>query len=64
MRPTTFDPGQVNAGNQLAALGELLPYLWPRGEPGLRVRARPWARGRALWPGAKGLKAWSFLNLT
>ncbi len=38
MRPTTFDPSQVHVGNQLAALGELLPYLWPRGESGLRVR--------------------------
>ena len=38
MRPTTFDPSQVHVGNQLAALGEMLPYLWPRGESGLRVR--------------------------
>jgi ATP-binding cassette subfamily B protein len=38
VRPTTFDPGQVHTGNQLAALKEMLPYLWPSGEPGLRVR--------------------------
>ena len=38
MRPTTFDPGQVDLANQLRTLKELLPYLWPAGESGLRSR--------------------------
>ncbi len=38
MRPTTFDPGQVDLSNQLRTLKELLPYLWPAGESGLRSR--------------------------
>jgi ATP-binding cassette subfamily B protein len=37
-RPTTFDPGQVDVANQLRTLREMLPYLWPAGEPGLRRR--------------------------
>ena len=37
-RPTTFDPGQVDVENQLRTLKEMLPYLWPAGEPGLRRR--------------------------
>jgi ATP-binding cassette subfamily B protein len=37
-RPTTFDPGQVDVDNQLRTLREMLPYLWPAGEPGLRRR--------------------------
>jgi len=37
-RPTTFDPGQVDVENQLRTLREMLPYLWPAGEPGLRRR--------------------------
>ncbi len=38
MRPTTFDPGQVDIDNQLRTLREMLPYLWPAGEAGLRRR--------------------------
>ena len=37
-RPTTFDPSQVDVENQLRTLREMLPYLWPKGEPGLRRR--------------------------
>ena len=37
-RPTTFDPSQVDVENQLRTLKEMLPYLWPAGEPGLRRR--------------------------
>jgi ATP-binding cassette subfamily B protein len=37
-RPTTFDPGQVDVDNQLRTLREMLPYLWPAGEAGLRRR--------------------------
>jgi ATP-binding cassette subfamily B protein len=37
-RPTTFDPAQVDVDNQLRTLREMLPYLWPAGEPGLRRR--------------------------
>ena len=37
-RPTTFDPSQVDIDNQLRTLKEMLPYLWPAGEPGLRRR--------------------------
>ncbi len=37
-RPTTFDPAQVDVDNQLRTLREMLPYLWPTGEPGLRRR--------------------------
>ena len=37
-RPTTFDPTQVDVDNQLRTLREMLPYLWPAGEPGLRRR--------------------------
>jgi ATP-binding cassette subfamily B protein len=38
VRPTTFDPGQVDLSNQLRTLKELLPFLWPAGESGLRSR--------------------------
>ena len=38
MRPTTFDPGDVDVGNQLRTLRQLLPYLWPAGRPDLRAR--------------------------
>jgi ATP-binding cassette subfamily B protein len=38
VRPTTFDPGQVDVDNQLRTLKEMLPYLWPAGEAGLRRR--------------------------
>jgi len=37
-RPTTFDPAQVKIDNQLRTLKEMLPYLWPAGEAGLRRR--------------------------
>ena len=37
-RPTTFDPAQVDVDNQLRTLREMLPYLWPAGERGLRRR--------------------------
>jgi ABC-type transport system involved in Fe-S cluster assembly fused permease/ATPase subunit len=37
-RPTTFDPAQVKFDNQLRTLKEMLPYLWPAGEAGLRRR--------------------------
>ncbi len=37
-RPTTFDPSQVDLRSQLHTLRELLPYLWPAGERGLRAR--------------------------
>jgi len=37
-RPTTYDPGQVDRENQLRTLKEMLPYLWPAGEAGLRRR--------------------------
>ena len=33
MRPTTFDPGQVDLSNQLRTLKELLPYLWRQQNP-------------------------------
>jgi len=38
VRPTTFDPSQVDVDNQLRTLREMLPYLWPVGEPNLRRR--------------------------
>ena len=37
-RPTTFDPSQVDVDNQFRTLKEMLPYLWPAGEAGLRRR--------------------------
>jgi ATP-binding cassette subfamily B protein len=49
-RPTTFDPGQVDVANQLRTLKEMLPYLWPVGEPGLRRRV---VLAMALLAGAK-----------
>ena len=38
MRPTTFDPTQVEFSNQIKTLRRLLPYLWPKGRPDLRSR--------------------------
>ena len=39
MRPTTIDTSQVTLGReQLRTVARLLPYLWPKGEPGLRGR--------------------------
>ena len=36
---TSFDPTSDDAaGNHLRTLGNLLPYLWPVGRPGLKVR--------------------------
>jgi ATP-binding cassette subfamily B protein len=38
MRPTTIEPGQFHAGRQFGTLRLLLPYLWPRGRPDLKLR--------------------------
>ena len=38
MRPTTIDTGEVQLRDHLKTLTALLPYLWPRGRAGLRVR--------------------------
>ncbi len=38
MRPTTIDTGEVQLRDHLKTLVALLPFLWPRGRTGLRVR--------------------------
>ena len=38
MRPTTIDTGEVQIRDHLKTLVALLPYLWPRGRAGLRLR--------------------------
>ena len=38
MRPTTIEPGDFQLSKQARTLRRLLPYLWPVGRPGLRVR--------------------------
>ncbi|HSR72218.1 MAG TPA: ABC transporter ATP-binding protein/permease, partial [Kiloniellales bacterium] len=38
MRPTTIEPGVFQPGRQLKTLRHLLPYLWRRDRPGLRLR--------------------------
>jgi len=38
MRPTTMEAGQFKLARQVRTLRNLLPYLWPRDRPGLRLR--------------------------
>ncbi len=38
MRPTTIDTGEVQLRDHLKTLVALLPFLWPRGRTGLRLR--------------------------